>query len=157
MKIRNLIKASELTADKKREIDDVISSYNERLFANQSKSRAVFGQLIMDIVECDHLFEIVPTDGIPTYNEFMEYDSRSEEFLGLVRKYKEGVSIWFEKIFESLNLYLILDSDKIKTELILLLIYVVGCRGQIKWNRNNRFAMICRMLFYEFGFNIQED
>lgn len=156
MRIRNIIKSSELTADKKREIDEVISPYNERLFANQNKSRDVFGRLIMDIVECEQLFEVIPTDGIPTYNEFLKYDSESEEFYRLVRRYKAGVSAWFKKVFEALNLYLVLDSDKAKTELILSLIYVAGMGGQIRYNRNNRLAMICRMLFRELGVNIQE-
>lgn len=156
MKLRGIIKTSDLTADKKKEMDEIITSYNERLFAKQNKSREVFGRLVMDIVECEHLFEVIPTDGVPTYNEFMKYDSGSKEFAKLVRKYEKGVSTWFEKVFEALGFYLVLDSDKTKTELILSLVYIAGVGGQIKYNRDNKLAMICRMLFREFGINIQE-
>lgn len=156
MKLRGIIKSSDLTADKKREIDEIVTSYNESLFAGQSKSRVIFGKLIMDIVQCEHLFDVIPTDGVPTYDEFMEYESGSAEFAKLAEKYKEGVDTWFEKVFEALDLYLVLDSDKTKTELILSLIYTAGAGGQIKYHRKSRLAMICRMLFYELGVNIRE-
>jgi nucleoside-triphosphatase THEP1 len=156
MKLRGIIKSSNLTADKKREIDEIITSYNERLFATQNKSRAVFGRLVMDIVECEYLFEVIPTDGVPTYDEFLKYDSNSKEFSIMVKKYKASVSAWFEKMFDALELYLVLDSDKVKTELILFLIYIAGVGGQIKYNRKNKLAMICRLLFREFGVNIVE-
>lgn len=156
MKLRGIIKSSNLTADKKREIDEIITSYNERLFATQNRSRAVFGRLVMDIVECEQLFEVIPTDGVPTYDEFLKYDSNSKEFSMLVKKYEEGVSAWFEKVFDALRFYLVLDSDRVKTKLILSLIYIAGEGGQIKYNRKNKLAMICRLLFREFGVNITE-
>lgn len=157
MKLRGIVKASGLTADKKREIEEIISSYNEQLFATRCCNRKKFGSLLMDIVECERLFDVIPTKGVPTYDEFVKYGSRSKEFSRLVDKYEKGVAAWFEKIFNALEFYLVLDSDEIKTELILSLIYIVGVGGQIKYNRKNKLSMVCRMLYRMFGINIQED
>lgn len=156
MKLRGIIKSSDLTVDKKREMDEIINSYNDRLFTSQNISGKEFGRLVMEIIECEHLFQVIPTYGVPTYDEFMRYDSGTKEFAMLVKKYEQGVSNWFAKIFDALELYLVLDSDRVKTELILSLIYIAGIGGQIKNNRNNRMAMICRMLYREFCINIQE-
>ena len=147
MKLRGIIKSSDLTIDRKREIDEIISSYNEGLFARQSKSMERFGHLIMDIVECEHLFDVIPTEGIPTYDEFMRCESGTQEFSRLVREYEEAVSVWFGKVFKALDFYIVLDSDRTRTELILVLIYIAGVGGQRKYHRNNKLAMICRMLF----------
>lgn len=154
MKIRSIIKRSELTADKKREMDEIVLSYNEKIFSQKNCDRKYFGQLLMDLVECDHLFEIIPTTGIPTYTEFLEYDENSKEFRDLVNEYEEGMEVWFEKIFNALSLYVTIDSEKIKTELILFLIYIAGVGGQIKYNRNNKLAMICRMLYRMFSIEL---
>lgn len=154
MKIRSIIKKSELTADKKREMDEIVLSYNEKIFSQKNCSRKYFGQLLMDLVECDHLFEIIPTTGIPTYTEFLEYDENTKEFRDLVTEYEEGMEVWFEKIFNALSLYVTIDSEKIKTELILFLIYIAGVEGQIKYNRNNKLAMVCRMLYRMFSIEL---
>lgn len=155
MKLRSIIRASDLTPDKKREMDEIISSYNEKLFSTQHYRMVDFSSLLMDLLNCSHLFEVVPTTGIPTYDEFMSYDSKSPEFSKLVALYKESVSIWFERVFEALSCYATIDSDEIKTELILKLIYIVGNGGQIKYNPKNRLAMICRMLYRMFDIDLQ--
>lgn len=120
-------------------------------------NRKKFGNLLMDIIQCEHLFEVIPTEEIPTYDEFMKYDGGSPEFSRLVDKYEKGVAVWFEKVFNALGFYLTLDSDEIKTELILSLIYVAGAGGQIKYNRKNKLSMVCRMLYRMFGINIREE
>lgn len=153
MKLRSIIRNSDLTYDKKREMDEIISSYIDKISYQKNENKTDMGKLLMDLVECEQLFNVVPLTGIPTYDEFMEYDSESEEFRKLVDRYKSGVEVWFEKIFSALSLYLTIDSDEIRTELILALIYISGVGGQIKYNRKNRLAMVCRMLYKMF--NIQ--
>ena len=64
------------------------------------------------------------------------------------------MEVWFEKIFNALSLYVTIDSEKIKTELILFLIYIAGVGGQIKYNRNNKLAMVCRMLYRMFSIEL---
>lgn len=154
MKLRSIIRGSGLTSDKKREMDEIISSYNEKIFSQRVCSRKYFGQLLMEIVECEHLFSVIPTTGIPTYEEFLQYDEYSKEFKSLARTYENGVSEWFEKIFNALSLYVTISSDEIRTELILFLIYISGAGGQIKYNRKNKIAMICRMLYKMFSIKL---
>lgn len=154
MKLRSIIRGSGLTADKKREMDEIISSYNEKLFSQKNFSRKYFGQFLMELIECEHLFSVIPTTGVPTYDEFLTYDEQSQEFKSLVRTYKSGVSEWFEKTFNALSLYVTINSDEVRTELILFLIYIAGVGGQIKYNRKNRLAMICRMLYKMFSIKL---
>ena len=39
-----------------------------------------FGRLLFDVIGCEEIFKILPIDGIPTYNEFNEYDIETDEF-----------------------------------------------------------------------------
>ena len=153
MKLRSIIRNSGLTSDKKREMDEIIASYNDQIF-QQKSSRENLGKLLMDLVECEQLFSVIPMQGIPTYDEFMRYDSKSEEFRDLVARYKQGVEEWFEKVFHALSIYLTIDSDEVRTELILFLVYISGAGGQIKYHRNSRLAMLCRMLYKMFDINL---
>jgi len=155
MRLRSIIRGSDLTADKRREIDEIIISYNEKLFAPRTVSKRYFALLLMDLIGCEPLFSVIPTTGIPTYDEFTLYDSNSNEFSILVKLYEKGVSDWFEKIFESMNYYMTIDSDEIKTEVILNLIFIIGAEGKIKYNRKNKLAMICRMLYRMFGLSLK--
>lgn len=151
MRLRSIIRASDLTADKKRETDEIIVSYNEKLFAKPEINKYYLACLLMDLIGCEYLFSVIPTSGIPTYTEFSAYDSHSEEFQKLTKVYKESVGIWFEKVFDALSYYITLDTDYTKTEVILNLIYVAGSEGKIKYKRNNRLAMVCRMLYRMFN------
>lgn len=155
MRLRSIVRSSDLTADKRREIDEIIISYNEKLFSKNNWSKRYFSHFLMELTGCEYLFSVVPTVGIPTYDDFMTYDSCSEEFSKLVKAYKKGVGEWFEKIFEALNYYVTIDSDETKTETILYLIYDAGAEGRIKYNRKDKLAMICRMLYRMFGLSLQ--
>lgn len=157
MKLRSVIKNSGLTGDKKREMDEIVSGYNKRLFETQSRSRKVFGQLLMELIGCEGLFQVIPMDGIPTYNEFAKYDADSAEFASLVRRYEKGTESWFERFFKALDLYLVMDSDKAKAEVILLLLEVAGNSGKIKLYRNSRITMLCRMMYRIFEIDPQEE
>jgi hypothetical protein len=151
MKLRSIIRSSGLTVDKKREMDEIILSYNDKIFSEKNNNRQYFGRLLMEVAACEHLFLVIPTTGIPTYDEFMQYDSKSREFKTLVDVYEKGVEIWFEKVFNALSFYVTIDSEEVKTQLIIYLIYIAGAGGQIKFNRNNRLAMVCRMLYRMFN------
>lgn len=155
MKLRAIIRGSNLTPDKRREIDEIIISYNSKIFGANTIKKKYFAALLTDLIGCEYMFAVIPTYGIPTYDEFNAYDSHSKEFSALVKRYENGVSEWFEKTFDALNYYVLLDSDKIKTETILFLIYFAGAAGQIKYNRKSKLAMICRMLYRMFGVSLR--
>lgn len=157
MKLRSVIKNSGLTADKKREMDEIVSGYNKRLFETQNRSRKVIGQLLMELIGCEGLFQVIPLDGIPTYNEFSKYEAESNEFAALVQRYEKGTGSWFERFFNALNLYLVMGSDKAKAEVILLLLEVAGNSGKIKLYRNSRITMLCRMMYRIFEIEPQEE
>lgn len=151
IRLRSIIRESDLTVDKKREMDEIIASYNDKLFTNPDVGDHVFGMMLMDIIGCDYLFKVIPMDGIPTYEEFLEYDSLSEEFFDLRKRFEEGVEQWFVKMFQALSHYITIQSEPLRTEVILYLVYVAGNAGQIRYDRRNRTSMLCRMLYRMFG------
>lgn len=150
IKLRSIIQASDLTVDKKREMSEIVASYNDRFFSKSEYDKYVFGTLLMDLIGCEYLFVVVPTAGIPTYEEFLKYDSCSEEFTKLRQRFERGTASWFEKVFSALAYYVTIPSEIVRTEIILYLVFVAGAAGQIKYNRNNRLAMLCRMLYRMF-------
>ncbi|MDO4301286.1 MAG: DUF87 domain-containing protein [Clostridia bacterium] len=154
MRLRSVIRASEITADKRKEFDEILNAYNEKVFLQKNVKRTYFAALLMEIIGCEYLFTVIPTAGIPTYDEFMLYDSKSNEFSELIKAYKKGVNNWFEKFFEAIDYYITLDSDELKTETILYLIFNAGAEGIVKYNRKNKLAMICRMLYRIFGLSL---
>ncbi len=157
MKLRSIIRSSELPSDKKREMDEIILSYNDKLFTKGGINKVYFANLLSEIIGCEYLFSVIPTNGIPTYNEFSAYDSSSPEFSRLVKHFENKVQLWFEKMLEALSLYITLDDDLVKGQVIIELIYIAGRGGKVKYNKNNRLAMVCRMLYRMLGIPLQAD
>ncbi len=157
MKLRGLIKASGLTVDKKREMEEIISSYNKSLFEPQSHNRTIFAKLLTDLIGCEGLFQVIPLDGVPTYQEFSKYDAESNAFSHLLHRYEKSTESWFEQFFGALDLYLVSDSDRSKAEVILLLVGIAGHAGKIKVYQNSRITMLCRMLYRMFEMDLQEE
>ena len=151
MKLRSIIRSSDLPSDKKREIDEIVLSYNQKLFAQPSINKYYFGSLLMELIGCEYLFDVIPTDDIPTYNQFIAYDSSSTEFSKFVKRFENNVQIWFEHILSAMSLYITVDDELIKGQAVLDLIYVAGCGGKVKYNKNNKLAMVCRMLYRMLG------
>lgn len=154
MKLRTIVRESELTSDKRAEINEKILLYNDRIFENNQYTKMDFCKLLLDLVECEGLFFAVSTDGIPTYEEFEEYDSESEEFTNMIENYQNSVEMWFEQIYNALSNYITLDDETTKVELILYLIYVIGKEGNIIKYPTDRMSMICKMLYRIFELKI---
>ncbi|MCI5902950.1 MAG: DUF87 domain-containing protein [Blautia sp.] len=150
MKLRSLIRASGIPADKKREIDEIIMSYNEKLFAAQEPCRRHFSALLMELIGCEYLFCVVPVTGIPTYREFLSYDTGSPEAWKAKRNFQDSVGEWFVQVHRALSYYVYIASDEVMTMVLLNLIYAAGAEGKIRLNPENRLAMVCRELYRMF-------
>lgn len=157
MKLRSIIRASQLPADKKREIDDIVLSYNEKLFTKAKINKHYFGNLLMELIGCEHLFSVIPTGNIPTYKEFMAYDSSSPDFARFAKRFENNVQAWFEKLLEALSLYITLDDELIKGQIIIDIIYVIGKRGMVKYYQSDKNVMICRMLYRMLEIKLNEE
>ena len=157
MKLRSIIRASQLPADKKREIDDIVLSYNEKLFTGAKINKHYFGNLLMELIGCEHLFSVIPTSNIPTYKEFMAYDSSSPDFARFAKRFENNVQAWFEKMLQALALYVTLDDELIKGQIIIDIIYVIGKRGMVKYYQSDKNTMICRMLYRMLGIKLNEE
>ena len=155
IKLRAIVRESSLTADKKREIDEVVANYNNKMDSKAGINNYVFGMMLIELIGCESLFAVIPTDGIPTYEEFLEYESFSEEFSDLKKRFENGVESWFIKMYDALAYYVTIRSEPVRTEVILYLVYVAGAAGRLKDNRRDRLAMLCRMLYRMFKIEMQ--
>ena len=155
MKLRSITRASLLPADKKRELDDILRSYNEKFPVGIPFNRYYYGKLLIELTGCEQLFTVIPMDYIPTYKKFDSLDSDSKEFTDMLRLYKKNTQDWFEKIFSSLSLYASLEDEKVKASVILDMLYAIGYGGKIKYYQDSKLAMLCRMLYRELGIPLQ--
>lgn len=154
MRLRSITRQSVLPTDKKREIDEIIRSYNDKFPLGQKFNRFYYGSLLLELIGCEQLFTVIPTDGIPTYKRFCNIPSHSKEFSTMLKAYEENTQQWFIKFFEALSLYISLDNEETKAHIILDMLFVMGYGGKIKYYENSRLAMLCRMLYRQLGLSI---
>ena len=147
MKLRTFIKASTLPNDKKRELEEVILSYNDKLTSSRGINKYYFGNLLIDIIGCDYLFKVIPKYDIPTYNEFSSYDSDSDEFAIFIQEFESSVTRWFEDMFNALKKYVSIDDENVLSQIIIDMLYPIGHGGMVRYYKNDKMAMICRMLY----------
>ena len=127
-------------------IDDLI-----RLEHRGRNDRYYYGNLLIELMGCEQLFKVIPLSGIPTYKEFDEVDENTREFSEMLYAYKKGTESWFKKFFDAFSFYIASDDEKAKADGILSMLYVVGHEGKIKYYRDDRLAMLCRMLYRQLG------
>ena len=154
LRLRSITRESSLPADKKRELDDIIRSYNDKFPLGKNFNRYYYGNLLLELIGCEQLFTVIPLDDIPTYTNFRNIPSPSKEFSVMVKAYQENTQQWFEKFFEALSLYISLGDEEIKAQIILEMLFVIGFGGKIKYYENSKLAMLCRMLYRLFGLSI---
>lgn len=155
MRLRAITRSSALPSDKKRELDDVVRSYNDKFPMNIPFNKYQYGELLLELIGCEQLFKVIPLDDIPTYKQFISMDSDSKEFSDMVDLYKRNTQLWFEKFFTALSLYVSVDDEAVKATVILDMLYAVGHGGILKYYPHSKLAMLCRMLYRELGISLK--
>ena len=155
MRLKAITRSSALPADKKRELDDILRSYNDKFPANSAFNKYYYGNLLLELTGCGQLFEVIPLDDVPTYRQFNAMDSDSREFSDMLNLYKQNTQEWFEKFFSALSLYVLLDDEYVKATVILDMLYAIGYGGKIKYYPDSKLAMLCRMLYRQFGISLK--
>ncbi|MFI3255155.1 MAG: DUF87 domain-containing protein [Eubacteriales bacterium] len=154
MKLRGIVRSSGIASDKRREIDEILMSYTEKVFESSKKSKSCFGSLLLELIGCEQLFTVIPTENIPDYDDFLKFQD-AENFDDFFASYEKNSELWLEITLASLENYLTVNSDVIKAEIILFLLFVIGAEGKVKFNSKNKMAMICRMLHWKLGLPIE--
>lgn len=155
MRLRAIIRSSSLPSDKKRELDEVVRSYNDQFPMNIPFNKYQYGKLLLELTGCEQLFKVIPLDNIPTYKQFISIDGNSKEFTDMLDLYKRNTELWFEKFFEAFSLYISLEDEVVKTTVILDMLFVVGHGGVLKYYPHSKLAMLCRMLYRELGISLK--
>lgn len=155
MRLRAITRSSTLTPDKKRELDDIVRSYNDKFPMNIPFNKYQYGELLLELTGCEQLFKVIPLDNIPTYKQFISMDSNSKEFSDMVDLYRRNTQLWFEKFFKAFSLYISLDDETVKATVILDMLYAIGHGGVLKYYPHSKPAMLCRMLYRELGISLK--
>lgn len=155
MRLRAITRSSTLTPDKKRELDDIVRSYNDKFPMNIPFNKYQYGELLLELTGCEQLFKVIPLDNIPTYKQFISMDSNSKEFSDMVDLYRRNTQLWFENFFKAFSLYISLDDETVKATVILDMLYAIGHGGVLKYYPHSKPAMLCRMLYRELGISLK--
>ena len=155
MKLRSITRASSLPVDKKRELDDIVLSYNDRFPAGVPFNKKHFGNLLLEMIGCEQLFSVIPLDGIPAYGEYMEYTASTKEFSKLLDDYETGSFAWFEKFISALSYYVTITDEAILAETVVDLLYVCGSGGNILDPKKSKLPMLCRMVYRKLGLSLK--
>lgn len=154
MKLRAITRASTLPADKKRELDDIVLSYNDRFSHDVPFNKKYFGNLLLDLIGCEHLFSVIPLDGIPSYKEFMAYKIDSQEFRRLMELYEAGSLAWMKKFMSALSLYVTVPDKQIVPEIVADILYVYNSDGNIAEPTKSKLSMLCGMVYRKLGLSL---
>lgn len=154
LRLRSITRSSALTPDKKRELDDIILSYNDKFVSGVQFNKYHLGRLMLEILNCESLFGILSLDDIPTYKQFMKYDSKSAEFSKMRDRFEENAVNWLEKFLEVFGMYALVDDETIKIETIIDLLHVMGHGGKVKYYPDDKLAMLCRIIYRNLGIKL---
>ena len=146
-KLRAIVHDGDLTTDKMRELDEMLLSYNDTLFEAKKFRRRYFSRLLLDVTGAEYLFSVIPTDAIPTFEEFRELDSSADDFVQKMEGYQEQLAVWFGKLQKAMRYYIVTDSEDVLTECLLNMLYEAGREGRIENSQGSKLPLICRMLY----------
>lgn len=155
MKLKAITRASSLPVDKKRELDDIILSYNDKFTSGASFQKTYWGNLLLELIGCELLFSVIPLDGIPTYKEFMTYEVDTKEFEHLMTRYEISAFQWLEKFISALSFYVTLSEERTLVEITVDLLYVCGSAGNIEDPIKSKLPMLCRMVYRKLGIKLK--
>lgn len=148
MRLRSITRESNLPVDKKRELDDILRSYSDRFPTGQKFNRYDYGNLLLELIGCEQLFNVIPLQNIPTYRQYCDIESPSEDFTWMLKAYEQNTETWFEKFFEALSQYIAINDEKIKMQIILEMLFTAGNGGDVRYHENCKLVMLCKMLFH---------
>ena len=109
---------------------------------------------MLEILNCESLFGILSLDDVPTYKQFMKYDSKSAEFSKMRDRFEENAVNWLEKFLEVFGMYALVEDVTIKIETIIDLLHVMGHGGKVKYYPDDKLAMLCRIIYRNLGIKL---
>ena len=112
----------------------------------------MFGRLLFDVIGCEEIFKILPIDGIPTYNEFNEFDIETDEFRIIYNNLMKVADCWRAKVMEALKLYVYME-ENVELDAVMIMLRVIGKKGNAMESPNDRFVMLYRILCNILGRN----
>lgn len=145
MRLRSITRMSALPIDKKRELDDIILSYNDKFSSGETINRWEFGNLLLELIGCEQLFAVIPMNCIPTYTQLCRYEEDTEEFVEMMDAYERNTVDWLDKFMAALPLYITVQGEALLFEIMVDMLYVMGDGGEIR-DMDKKLPMLYRMV-----------
>lgn len=110
--MREIIRNCALTDDRKKELIEIVDLYGA-LKKPRGISAEDLGRLFMEIIGCENLFDIIPTDGLHTNAEITQFvEENSDNEQGIFHdKIEKAINLWLMRMETALEQYLSVDSD----------------------------------------------
>lgn len=146
MALRPIIRSSSVPSDKQRELTDIVSSHTQSLSGPSGASRRAIGSLLVDLLGFEHLFDVLPMDGVMTYREYGKVIHNERASQKATKEIRAGAQRWFASAMDALELYANIPDKGVREKVLLDALLSVGNNGDFRGAPQSRVAMLCWMV-----------
>lgn len=142
----DLIRRSNLDSDRKIELFEIIESYKNYKSQSMELTSEMIGKLFMEIIGCENLFDIIPTDGLYSDRELSrEIDSMDDdEQAALCKRILSRAQVWLMQMENAIEEYVSVEPTVRRCALK----YMLGVKGHQGENVDNVFGQLYKLLVW---------
>lgn len=147
LKLRTVIRNSDIPIDKKKDFEEIILRYYKMLEKDEI-SESNLGNLYLEIIGCESLFEIIPQNGLWSYFELehMMENLSDEDFNEVLNDFDNNCIRWLELFVSSLSSYISGIDKKTLNKIIIEMLKEITNNGE---NNSNKLSMVYHSLKYK--------
>lgn len=140
----DIIRRSNLDSDRKLEFSEITETYRNFKAHSLKPTPEMIGNLFMEIIGCEELFDIIPKHGLYSAEQIsheidhMTYDEQSELCLGIIASAQN----WMMQMESAMEHYISVDSDVKRCSLM----YMLGAKGECGNDVCSVFAQLYNLL-----------
>lgn len=140
-----IIRQSALPQDRKEELQEITALFQQYKLRSRSLSSVMLGQLFLEIIGCDGLFDVIPTGEIPGQYEISKLiETGDADRLQAKRTQviEEGRR-WAQKMYNALDQYVTVEKETKQCALA----FMLSVKGEMGESMTNPLSMIYQMFY----------
>lgn len=141
----DIIRRSNLESDRKMELSEITETYRRYKSVCLKPTNQMLGELFMEIIGCENLFEIIPHDELYSdkqlndmISDMKEENKKRELYINII----EGAQRWIYRMDQALEQYITVQKDVKHCALK----YMLGVKGQQGENVMSVFGQLYNLL-----------
>lgn len=142
----DIIRRSSLMQDRKDELEEVTNLYKKYKARSQEMTDAMLGELFFEIIGCEGLFDVIPTEGLysgETMDELVKKLADDEE--GQMKLYDEIMEAsqkWLYRMENAMEKYISVEPEEKRCALT----YMLAVKGEGGRNVSNIFSQLYNVI-----------